>query len=288
MKINIKIFLVIVSLLWLMPAVSLAAEIFFNSDKSIFPERESFLVEVFMDTEGAQINVVEGTIIFPEELLELKELREGNSTLNFWLDKPESTEAGHISFSGMTPGGFSGTDRFLLGIVFETKGSGAGSLGFSGTQALRNDGLGTKTDINEISFDFTVSPSAESAADLALLDTNSPESFTPFVASDPSLFEGRYFVVFSTVDKGVGMDHYEVREGLFGGYVVAESPYLLKDQSLGKSIYIKALDKSGNERIVKIEAQNGGFRLDRWGIIVILLVVFGFFLQKKWPKFIQK
>ncbi|MFZ2150168.1 MAG: hypothetical protein WAV15_03340 [Minisyncoccia bacterium] len=288
MKINIRKILITLFVLWLLPSVSLAAEIFFNSDKSIFPERESFLVEVFMDTQGSQINVVEGTIIFPEELLELKELREGNSTLNFWLDKPESTEAGQISFSGMTPGGFSGTDRFLLGIVFETRGLGAGSLGFSGTQALRNDGLGTKTDVDEISFDFTVSPSAEPAADLALLDTNPPESFTPFVASDPSLFEGKYFVVFSTVDKGAGMDHYEVREGLFGSYIVAESPYLLKDQSLGKNVYIKALDKVGNETIVKIKAQNWKFGLDSWVIIVILLVVFGFLLQKKWLKFFQK
>ena len=116
-----KFFALILSAVWLLPSASFAAEIFFRSDQNVFPTKESFLVEVFMDTESARINAVEGTILFPDELLELKEIREGNSVLNFWVDKPKSAEPGKISFSGMTPGGFSGADRFLFGIIFDMR-----------------------------------------------------------------------------------------------------------------------------------------------------------------------
>ena len=282
-----KNFLILVlSLFWLVPGTLFAAEIFFRSDQNVFPAKESFLVEVFMDTESARINAVEGTILFPDELLELKEIREGNSALNFWVDKPESAEPGKISFSGMTPGGFSGADRLLLGIIFETKDLGESSLRFGGTVALLNDGLGTKTDIEETNFDFAVSASAGAAdRDLALLDTEPPESFTIFVASEPSLFEGKYFAVWSTVDKGAGMDHYEVREGFWADFETAESPYALKDQSLRKSIYVKAVYKSQNERVVKMKAQNGGLGLAAWTVLVIIILVVILMLRKKiWPK----
>jgi len=59
--------------------------------------------------------------------------------------------------------------------------------------------------------------------------------------------DGKYFLVFSTQDKGSGVDHYEVREGRFGGFSEVSSPYILKYQSLDKKIFVKAIDKFGNE-----------------------------------------
>ncbi|HHE65575.1 MAG TPA: hypothetical protein ENL09_06080 [Bacteroidetes bacterium] len=95
---------------------------------------------------------------------------------------------------------------------------------------------------------------------------------------DPNIYDGKYFIVFSTVDKQTGLDHYEILEitpeelekikkedggianffnKLFGkweeksSWKEGESPYLLADQSLGSVIKVKAIDKAGNERLVE-------------------------------------
>lgn len=281
-----KIFISMLVGAFCLPATVSAAEVFFSAERDILPAQDNFLVEVFIDTETDQINAVEGTVIFPEELLALKEIREGNSALNFWLDRPELKGAGEIYFSGMTPGGFSGSDRFLFGIVFETKELGTGNLEFSDAVALINDGLGTQTEVEKKNFDFEVSATAVSSEDRILsLDTESPESFTPYIGQDPDLFLGKYFAVFSTVDKGTGMDYYEVREGFWEEFKQSESPYVLADQSLRKNIYVKAVDKSGNARVAKIKAPNGGLGLALWAVLVIIIAAVAFVLRKKiWTK----
>jgi len=89
-----------------------------------------------------------------------------------------------------------------------------------------------------------------------LIDTEVPEAFTPVVASDQSIFNGKYFLVFAAQDKGSGIDHYEVREtrayGKKRSWEIAESPYLLRDQTLSSYIYVKAVDRVGNERVAEI------------------------------------
>ena len=73
---------------------------------------------------------------------------------------------------------------------------------------------------------------------------------------DPSLFNGQWFAVFSTVDKQTGVkDHYEVAEVPSSqantpqsqwNWVRAVSPYLIKDQSLNNIIAVRAIDVAGN------------------------------------------
>ena len=127
-----------------------------------------------------------------------------------------------------------------------------------------------------------------SQKDLKIIDTDPPEDFTPFVASDPTIFDRKFFLVFSATDKGVGIDHYEVREGFWSEYERAESPYLLKDQSLGKFISIKAIDKYGNKRLVEIKAQNPNLRLEIGLILGIILVVCILLIKKRRPEFLER
>jgi hypothetical protein len=61
------------------------------------------------------------------------------------------------------------------------------------------------------------------------------------------VFGGLYYIVFSTVDKQSGVDHYEVFEN--GAWEKVVSPYKLPDQSLKSEIKVKAIDKAGNERV---------------------------------------
>lgn len=283
-----KIIITILLTLIFLPNTSFGAFLSLTSDQNNFTEKEEFLVQVFLDTEDVSVNAVEGVIKFPPGLLSLKEIRDGNSSINFWIEKPNSSNTGEISFSGIVAGGLSGSDRFLFGMVLETKTIGRGTITASGIQVLQNDGLGTKVSTKAIPFAFAISKEGgEARADLEIKDTTPPESFTPFVASDTSIFDGQHFVVFSTVDKGVGIDHFEIKEGFWGDYVRAESPHLLTDQSLSKNIYIVAFDKNNNQHMVKIGAQNLGTLFQFGFIIGIILIICILYFRKKLHKFFK-
>lgn len=276
-----KIFIIALFLLIFTPIVSFSAVLSLDTEKQVFTVDEEFLVEVFIDTEDVSVNAVEGVVRFPLGLLTLKEIRDGNSSINFWVEKPASQKAGEVYFSGITTGGFSGANRFLFGMVLQANKIGSGSISWNGVQILQNDGLGTKVKTQSKLLDFTVSgEKSGEQANLSIVDTNPPEIFSPFIGSDPSIFNGQYFVVFSTVDKGVGIDHYEVREGIWGNYVRAESPYLLTDQALSKKVSVTAFDKSGNTRTIDIKAKNPSLRFQFGVIIGIILIICIFFWKK--------
>ncbi len=107
-----------------------------------------------------------------------------------------------------------------------------------------------------------------------MIDCEAPEEFMPEVDKSPSMFNGQYFLSFSTQDAVSGLDHYEVLEGKniqdnMGGWRLATSPYLLEDQTLESIIKVKAVDKAGNERIVEVlpKKRLSFFRLAVLGII---------------------
>ena len=293
MKTLIKnFFVIILTAVWLVPAVSLAAEISLNGEKNNFVPNEDFLVQVFLDTQNTPVNAVEGTVVFSPDLLALKEIRDGNSSVNFWVERPHSAGAGKVAFSGITTGGFSGPKMFLFSLVLEAQKIGIDSIGFHDIQVLANDGQGTQIPTTEIPFAFSVSAGSNgSPENLGIKDTDPPENFVPLIGSDPSIFAGKYFLAFSTVDKGVGIDHYAVREsfwGLGGAYIPAESPYLLKDQTLKSKIYVKATDRNGNERIVELPAQNKLAYFLQYLILGIILVICFFVFKKIWVKFMRQ
>lgn len=292
-KILITTLFVLSLLFYLSPRTAFAVDVFFDSKTESAHIGEEFLVEVFINTAEVSVNAVEGIIKFPEQLLELKEVRDGNSLINFWVEKPRISVPGEVSFSGITPGGFQGDNKFLLGLVFTPKQSGNGYLDFKDMQALRNDGLGTRIVVSAIPQIVTVldSPGTGGFPSLSVIDNEPPEEFLPLVASDPNIFDGKYFVAFSATDKGSGIYGYTISESILGPngeYFVAESPYLLKDQSLSKNIYIKAIDKSGNSRMVTVEAKNPVVWLKPdiiFGIILLILCLLTF--RKIWSKYIR-
>lgn len=278
-----------------MPSVSVAGDMFFDVNKNSFTENEDFLVNIYIDTKDSSVNAIEGGVLFPSDILELKEIRDGNSIINFWVEKPTKISDGRINFSGITTGGFSGSKVFLFGAVFQAKKNGEGVFDFVDIKTLKNDGLGTEIPIKNKPYIFSVSDKLDNTTkeDLIINDTNPPEDFVPFVANDSSIFEGKNFIVFSTVDKGSGIDHYEVKEsswGLGGKYIQAESPYLLKDQRLKSKIYVKAVDKLGNVKIVKVNGQNKRSLLEQSLIVGIILFVciFVLFRKKIWSKLFLK
>jgi len=291
---TLSIFLLSLTLFVAMPVF--AAEIRLDAHKSEINLGEQFLVDIIIDSEEP-LNAIEGRLIFPADKLSVKEIRDGNSVINFWVDPVRSCASngvekpGSICFSGITPGGFSGVNNRIFSVVFEAKNTGITSVVLQNTKALRNDGLGTETVLLTHNTAVSIKPgdSRTKGSPLSLTDTELPEYFNPTVESDLNIFDGKYFLVFATQDKASGIDHYEVREGEWGWFNVAESPYLLKYQSLDRKIFVKAIDKAGNERIAVLDAQQQAPWYRQYAILGILLmiVIVLFLLKKLWLKFIQ-
>lgn len=285
-----RILITILFLSLFIPQLSLAAEIFVDTKDSSLGSGEDFLVQVYLNTGDVSVNAVEGKVLFPKDYFTLKEIREGNSSINFWVEKPESLKDGEVSFSGITTGGFVGPKRLILGLVLRTKKSGDSQINLSNVVVLANDGQGTTIATKIKALSLSTTGEVKDANSVAIVDNEQPEQFNISVGHEDEIFDGKNFLVFSTVDKASGVNHYEVREsywGLGGDYVKSNSPYLIQDQSLKSRLYVKAVDNSGNERIAKLGPQNKLVFLEQFIIIVIILTIC-FFIYRKIFKRISK
>jgi hypothetical protein len=254
-----------------------------------------------LNTGGEEINAVEGKIIFPSELLKLKEIRDANSIVNFWIDKPKLESDGQIAFSGITPGGYRGSQGLLLTLIFVSKKEGGGVIELQNAKTLLNDGNGTEAALSITPYQFTISqavsaPSVPPAAP-SIIDKEPPESFVPEIGQNPTILNGKWFLVFATQDKGSGIDHYEVKEArqkifdIFSKWVTAESPYLLEDQELRSYVFIKAVDKAGNERIESVSPKNPlrwYENYENWLIIILGLLVAFAIKKLLWRKYSKR
>jgi hypothetical protein len=256
---------------------------------------QQFQVDLALDTEGENINAVEGKIVFPTDLLELKEIRDGNSIINFWVERPVvpsidaniNTNKNEIKFSGITPGGFIGDKNFLFSAIFLAKKTGSGVIGVTNSRTLLNDGKGTAAETKAPDMHFSISEIAPEIQTPKIEDNDQPEIFQPEVNKDESVFGGKWFLVFATQDKGSGIDHYEVSENRKQEienirWITAESPYLLSDQKLESYIYVKAIDKAGNERIAIVLPKYPLGWYEIWWVwgIIIIGVVLGYVVWK--------
>lgn len=227
-------------------------------------------VAVEVNTGVENINALEATLALPEGA-RIKDIQTGNSAILMWIIPPRQ-EGNFITFAGITPGGFSGTYP-----IFTVSGDfGADDLEqmrFESVSALKNDGSGESV-LVELTLSLTETKD----------DKEPPEDFMPIISKDPNIFDGKYFLVFATQDKGSGVNRYEVREGRWGWFRIAESPHLLKSQKLNRDIYVKATDNAGNERTVVLLSSMHRNWLGEAGLFVILIaiVLFALAYKKTW------
>lgn len=262
-----------------------AAELFLEAKSHEFALEGEFPASLFLNTENEGINAVEGKIVFPEKLLELKEIRDGNSIINFWIEKPK-IESGQVVFSGITPGGYAGKQGLIFLAVFQARAEGEGVAEIRDVKVLLNDGKGTPTNVKISNFQFSI-PNTKNPLDFStgqvskISDNEPPEDFRPEISQTPEIFDGKYFLVFATQDKGLGIDHYEIQEGK-GPFIIAESPYLLQNQNLDGEIAVKAVDKNGNIRTAHLAAPRPrAWYKDWWIWSTIILGIIAVFVARK-------
>lgn len=269
----------------LMPVLALAAELNLTSQTQEFGIGQQFQVDLMLDTEGEIINAIEGEIAFPKDLLEIKEIRDGDSIINLWVERPSIKSTDRVVFSGIIPTGFAGVlspyyegerPGKIFSLIFISRSEGEGTVDLKDGKVLLHDGLGTPANIKISNFQFLISKDVSGFEFQVPEDFDPPEEFKPEIAQSPEMFEGKYFLVFATQDKGSGIERYEIQETRNKrqgkNWVEVESPYVLKDQNLKSYIYVKAIDKAGNEKIVVIEPRYPLEWYENWWIWVIIIL----------------
>lgn len=286
--------LIAISLLFF-AADAFAATLYFEPVERHLGIGAEFSLSLLLDPDGEQVNALEGVILYPEDLLELVRISDGGSVVNLWLRPPSPSGKGIATFSGIIPGGFEGTHEpfqketkagRVVELVFRAKAAGEGEVMLADAAVLLNDGYGTPAEVSLVPFVFETA-SFQSRERLFEKDIEPPEFFTPQIENDPRLFDGKFYLIFSTQDTGSGIAGYEVcettREDISGGCIArwrkAESPKVLQDQSLGSRVLVKAIDHAGNERIAELSpvgaetGKRGGGLLSTLFLIVLAIAI---------------
>lgn len=263
------------------PFFATASELRLEANDNEIKTGDEFVITVVLHA-SEPINAVAGKLTFAPEMLSVKETSDGNSSVDFWIEKPYLVADNALMFSGITPGGFSGVSNRLFSVVFQAKQNGSASITLADAQVLRNDGTGAPAQIAIFNTAITVTNGNSEISQETLEDSTPPESFTPTVAHDSSLPDDAWFVAFATKDKDAGMSHYEIKEynpGLFSflsTWKIAKSPYFLTDQELRSAIAVRAVDAAGNTQAVELAPlypASWYADVSYWAVIGVLLLL---------------
>jgi hypothetical protein len=250
-----------------------------------------FVVDLKISSPDKSINTVEGSLFFDPTVLQAKDLSEAGSVFNTWAESPKfSNESGLITFVAGAPNGFKGAGGQILKVIFQAKKAGSTQLTpTSDFTVFLNNGLGTKDN-------FTTSPSfitvlnspagyiiSDQWKETISDDKTPPQKFQIYLGKNPFEFNGKYFISFSATDKDSGIDRYEVREG-DRKFTWSTSPYVLIDQSLKSVIEVKAIDKAGNERVVKYSKLPSILFVIMVILITAILVIILYLYKKPYGK----
>ena len=277
-----KIYSILVFGMIFLPSSVLASSVYIQTNHSEFFEGDTIMFSVQIDSEGKNINAVEGEVLldYAADEASLIDINTAGSKFSLWPNKPFPSESNtSISFVGGSPGNLMSKDAIVFNLVLKLQKTGQITLSPNNIGVYLNDGKGSKDEVSAKDLIINVLPKKSDAqpaddwSTIILNDKTAPESFEIALGKDPSIFDNQYFISFFTADaeSGSGVAYYEVREGE-KDFVRAESPYLLQDQSLKNLIKVKAIDKAGNERVVKMSATLYK-TLSFWIMVGIVLVV---------------
>ena len=256
------------------------AQIYIDPEHDQYAYSDIFSVPIRIDTQGECINAIDVAIAYDPTKARVMDVITGDSIITLWVARPTiDQESGRVTFMGGVPGGYCGrvdgdlgttnTLARLMVSAADRSTNGVETVRLMvdpSTAATLNDGSGTYADMTllgaEITLSNDVSTPTNSLLENVRSDTIAPEDFEITLVQGPSEGNALHYIVFNTVDKQSGISHYEVLEtdpdhfGLLtwfprrAHWVRAESPYVLRDQTLRSTIMVKAVDKNGNERIV--------------------------------------
>ncbi len=288
------ILLFAISYLLLALPIAHAATLSIDPPDGHFGPGDTFVLTVRLDTSADEcVNAASVVIDYPTDWMKASAISKGESLLTLWPEEPSVDLAkGVVSFDGGIPAGYCGRvqgdpgkTNILAKIIFTIPGNMIGGKATTGpeplavtfgpdTKVLLNDGFGTVAPLTLVSGSYVRELTSlglkNEWTDIVHEDTVSPELFRIELQHDANTYQGKYFIVFATIDKQSGVHHYEVSEddpeqfGFVRGkkyekalFVTTKSPYVLSDQELKSRVIVRAFDHAGNVGEAILAPQNG-------------------------------
>ncbi len=321
-------YITFLSILSFVATPALAATLYFDPPTSSLNRGDAVAVSVRLDTDeaaGECVNAVDGVISYSDNIIPV-DISLGQSIFPVWVESPVINKENHtITFAGGIPNGYCGrvpgdpqlTNK-LLEIIFRAPGLQVGGSENSNvaevtfdpqTTVYLNDGFGTQQNPRVLPASFTLAGIVggeilDPWRTAVLADDVPPEPFSITLDRQETSFNGKYYISFNTSDKQTGISHYEIMEEQldtnsffnFGDaaapWVTTRSPYVLEDQSLSSTVYVRAIDKAGNEYVATLPSRNTSHKIsiDTWYAVgagaltfvcVILLVTVVRYIKKR-------
>jgi hypothetical protein len=258
--------------------VANAAALYFDPQERTVGIGQPFKVGLLIDAVDP-INAFDVVVDIPLGMA-VTDSSDGNSIISYWIERPTYDPSNNtLEFSGIVPGGFSGSGGRLLVLTLVAKDPGINVITYDQkTDIILNGPSPISDQKNILPLNLTVEQGKE-LADNVIPDIDPPESFAPIIATSTSIYGGKWAIYFQTEDKGSGIYGYEVAESPYKTdsydslhWQDADSPYLLQDQSLTDYIYVKATDKSGNDSIEIVPPRSVEWSLPFFWVIIIIVV----------------
>ncbi len=266
-----------------------ASHMYLDTETATHGNLDTFYIPVRIDVQNGEcINSIKASLLYNPSEISVKDVSIADSILSLWTQKPSikkdnEKETGVIVFEGGVPGGYCGRvvgDPGKTNVLVKLVVTGSATTFGDGdvktanitidpsTKVYLNDGFGSEADLSVAGLELVLRKSTTTPNNIWLSDIKSdniaPELFDITLVKGPSKGNKKSYIIFNTIDKQSGIDHYEVLEtdpdrfgflALFPNkeshWVFADSPYVLRDQKLHSKIMVKAIDKNGNERIVE-------------------------------------
>ena len=247
---------IIVIFVCFLPYSVLASTVYLETTRTEFFVGDTILVDVKVDSENKEINAIESDISleYKTDAIVIKDLSLSGSDFSLWPNKPLlSEDLKTISLVGGAPNGLKSQNAKLFTIALNLKKPGQIVLHPKNISVYLNDGQATRDSINVRDLSFDVLPAKEGTIPvdewhaLVTEDKTPPKPFKIVAGQDNSVFEGKKFLSFNTIDEQSGIKYYEVKEGDLS-LTRSSGTYILQEQDKLNKIIVSAYDAAGNTR----------------------------------------
>ena len=288
---NTKKFLFIGLLFLFLPSLTSAAVLYMEPSEGQIGPGDNVAVDLKIDVGENCINTVDINLSFPQDVIQFKDIITGDSIINLWIDKPDSSlvekinQDGLVHLTGGIPGGFCGRipgdpgfSNIIARLVFsmpslivsDVERSKADVNYLESSQVYINDGLGTldKLVVKGSSFTLSKTPVLQNKdwEQQIKEDKTAPEPFVIELLQSLNIFNGFYYITFYTTDKQSGLDRYEIQEVDLAYEERSKQPKNWYDKLLGRDLFIKepapwkkitmpyVLEDQGLKSIIRVKA----------------------------------
>ena len=162
-----------------------AATLYINPIEQTVSAEETFLIDIYLDSDKEIINAVQGQILYSQNLLEIVDISHGDSFLTLWPKEPTyDSDTGTLDFAGGTPSGSYVFDAKTLTVTFRAKRTGIATISFieNYTSVHLHDGSGTPTKLTTTEGKITIN--TPSSQEIEIFSPSHPDQDKWYSAND--------------------------------------------------------------------------------------------------------